>query len=241
MTNLVHCSYHKCLTVYFSRVARLAAGRSDYKHYKSRLGDFYQQLGDFKIASVNNHALDLSRLGDVRISRFIRDPRDLVVSGYFYHLRGAEQWCEIVDPSIDDLAVVNGTLPSGMQPGQSIATHLESLSLEDGLRAEIEFRTKHWLAMREWPDDDRILVQRYEDIIGNEEASFSSVFSFFELSAPRRALGRLGVRRNTAGRRQADSHVRDPSPEQWRRHFTPGLSEEFDAAYGDILARYRYA
>lgn len=238
--NLIHCSYHKCLTVYVSRVARAAAVPRRYRHFRSLIDEFYEDQANYKIASVNNHSLDLDRLGDFRISRFVRDPRDLIVSGYFYHLRGAEAWCNIVDPSPADLAVVNGILPTAMQPGQSFSSVLQSLPIEDGLHAEMEFRTKHLLALREWPDDDRILLQRYEDIVGQEESTFDRIFDFFKLSWPHRAVGRHVVKRNTADRRTNDAHVRDPSPQQWRKHFTPALSEEFDVVYGDILDRYGY-
>jgi hypothetical protein len=67
------------------------------------LNDFYEDHNKYGIVSINNHALDLARLGnDYRISRFVRDPRDLVISGYFYHRRGAEPWSTIVDPKSED-------------------------------------------------------------------------------------------------------------------------------------------
>ena len=104
---LIHCSLHKCLTVYFKRVMhglfnRCAPCRGRYRHFNSDLDAFYGDWGRWRLASVNNRALDLDRVAGARISRFVRDPRDLVVSGYFYHRRGAEPWTTQKAPTPSD-------------------------------------------------------------------------------------------------------------------------------------------
>ena len=111
-SNLIHCSYHKCLTVYFSRVMHSAFNRclpwsGGYRHFNSHTADFYSQFEPFRVVSINNRALDLERLGKFRISRFLRDPRDLVVSGYFYHRRGAESWTRQAAPTDDVLPMAH--------------------------------------------------------------------------------------------------------------------------------------
>ena len=71
---LVHCSYHKCLTVYYRKVLttlykRTLRFRRGYKHFNSFIDDFYQESNSYKVASVNNHALDFHRMGnEFRIS-----------------------------------------------------------------------------------------------------------------------------------------------------------------------------
>src|SRR5262249_20378455 len=132
-----------------------------YRHFQSDLAGFLSHLGEYKVMSVNNHALDLGKLGDYRITRFVRDPRDLVVSGYHYHKRGAEKWSEIEDPTPEDWMVVNGRIPSAMQPCESFSTCLQRLDLREGLLAEIEMRGAHFESMRGWPESDpRIRVWR---------------------------------------------------------------------------------
>jgi hypothetical protein len=160
---LIHCSYHKCLTSY-------------YKNYK--------------IASVNNHCIDFSRFddGSLRLSRFIRDPRDLVISGYFYHKRAAEPWCNVSNPTEADWRVVNGNIPEQLSNGQSYASYLQNVDMEDGLICEIDFRKKHFDGMAQWRDRDSILTIRYEDIIGHEEKVFDRVFSFYEFNKLERML-----------------------------------------------------
>lgn len=244
----LHCSYHKCLTVLFQRVMRavlrpLQPEGASYKHFKSWIDDYYANKSSYRFASVNNHAVDLDRLGsDARITRFVRDPRDLVVSGYFYHRRGAEQWCNIESPSDEDFRVVNGVVPSAVRQGESYAQCLQRLSVEEGLTAEIEFRARHFASMLDWTaDSDQILTFRYEDIVGNEPATFRRLLSFHEFERPRIALGVAAAKVMTTSKaRSRTTHVRDPQPGQWRRHFSAELGELFNSGHAEILDRYGY-
>lgn len=246
---LMHCSYHKCLTIYFSRVIRRvlrARGSADgYRHFNSLIDEFYREQGNYLIASVNNHALDLSRYPRYRVTRFIRDPRDLVVSGYFYHKRGAESWCNVPGPGEADFVYVNGTVPEALRGSSlSYSELLHNLDIEEGLLAEIEFRRRHFESMREWPlDDPDIRLFRYEDVLGREARTMREVIGFLGFPAHSAVHGGLIAWRHSArSRRQsASAHVRDPSAGQWRRHFTPRVEREFDAAYGDLIEMYGYA
>lgn len=245
--HLVHCSYHKCLTVYYSRVMQAVFNRCirwsrGYRHYNSHLENFYQGFMKHRIASVNNRALDLERLGDFRLSRFIRDPRDLVVSGYFYHKRGAENWTTIEAPTAEDWYFANGVVPRAMRGTEtSFARFLRAIPEEEGLLAELEFRRHHLESMAAWPTRHRqIAIYRYEDIIGNEPRVFERLFDFYGFSRIERRLGDWFVRRYSLGRRSADPHVRDPAPEQWRKHFTPRVKRVFDKQYGALVKLLGY-
>jgi len=249
--NLIHCSYHKCLTVYYARVIRalydnpirktLRGGREGYKHFNSNLDEFYESLGKFTISSVNNHALDLDRLGEFRIVRFVRDPRDLVVSGYFYHRRGAEEWCNVVGPSNDDWRIVNGNVPRDMPKDHSLATYLQALDQEDALIAEIEFRKFHFESMFEWPlDDSRIRMFRYEDIMGNEPRVFGEVMDFYNAGWIDHELAMFLARKFAVKTGQKGSHVRDPEPHQWKKYFTPKVHAFFSERYEELLPRLGY-
>lgn len=245
---LVHTSYHKCLTVYFSRVLGGLYNRTlplsrGFKHFNSRIDDFYREAGNYRVASVNNRALDLDRLGLARVSRFIRDPRDLVVSGYFYHRRGAEPWCNVVSPGESDWATTNGNPPTRMGRNQSFAEYLRGLSEEDGLLAEAEYRKHHFASMLRWPaDNGSIRTYRYENIVGNEETVFRDLFSFYGVSWPERFLGLRLARKFAAGRQSGSTaHIRDPKPAQWRKYFTPRISAYFAENYGAVVQRYDYS
>lgn len=245
--NLVHCSYHKCLTVYYRRVMHGTLNRclwwsGGYRHYNSHLRDFYQGFRSDRVSSVNNRALDLERLGRFRLSRFIRDPRDLVVSGYFYHRRGAEPWVRIDRPTADDWYFANGVVPTAVEAqGVSFAEYLQSVPEEDGLIAELEFRRQHFESMARWPArHPDVLTVRYEDVIGDGTGVFEELFSFYGFSPLERRIGAWFARRHALTRRAADRHIRDPAPGQWRRHFTPRVSQVFHAQYGALVRQLGY-
>jgi hypothetical protein len=245
---LIHCSFHKCLTVYFRRVMdallnRCVPWRGDYRHYNSDLTAFQSDHANHRLASVNGHALDPGAFGDARISRFVRDPRDLVVSGYFYHRRGAEPWCTLVDPTAADWAFANGRVPAALQAaGGSFSDYLQQVPEEDGLLAEIEFRQYHFEAMAEWVEtDDRILLLRYEDMLGHEIEAFDRLFEHYRLSPFERRLGRYFARRHSlARRRPEDAHIRNPLSGQWKQHFTPRVREAFNDRWAGLITRYGY-
>jgi hypothetical protein len=236
----IHSSLHKCLTVYHLRVMdalynRWRPGSRQYCHYAAMQEAFYANLHRHRVISANNFAVDINRLDqDFRIVRFVRDPRDLVVSGYFYHRRGAEPWFRCADPTPEYWLAINGAVPHGMQPGHSLADHLGSLSIENGLIAEIQFRRHHFESLRKWQSDSRIRLYRYEDIIGNEARVFREIFEFYELSRIEGLLGTWLAARFAAGRRRGDRHIRNPAPRQWKQYFTPAVREYFDSRYADI-------
>lgn len=245
---LVHCSYHKCLTVYFSRVLATICNRvirfnGGYRHFNSLIDKFYHESDAFRVSSINNHVLDLERLGDeFRVTRFIRDPRDLVVSGYLYHKRGAEPWCNIIDPIDKDWEVVNGAIPKNLGGGHSFSAYLNSVSKDEGLKAEIEFRKRHFDSMMKWPmSDPRIKLFRYEDILGNEPDIFSKILEHYEFSWPERKLGKFLADRYSAKKQTEEmTHIRNPKIGQWKEHFSPEVIDYFNQQYGELLKRYGY-
>jgi hypothetical protein len=245
--NIIHCSYHKCLTVYYRRVMDAVFNRClpwsrGYRHYNSHLDDFYAGYREQRVASVNNRALDLERLGRFRLSRFVRDPRDLVVSGYFYHKRGAEPWVTIESPTADDWYFANGNIPAGLREnGSSFARYLQSLPEEDGLLAELEFRKFHFESMAAWPaQHPDIVTVRYEDVIDDQARVFRELFVFYGMSPLERLLGNFFAQRYSIRKRKADPHVRNPASGQWRKHFTPKLKQAFDADYAELVRSLGY-
>ncbi len=252
--HLIHCSYHKCLTVYFKRVMHAVFNRClpwsrGYRHYNSHLDDFYGDFRQRRIASINNRALDLGRLRRFRISRFVRDPRDLVVSGYHYHKRGAEGWTHIEAPTAADWYFANGVVPAGLEAqaasattgGMSFASYLQSIPEEEGMLAELEFRRRHLESMAEWPaQHPDIVTYRYEDILGHEARVFRDLFAFYKLSLHERALGSWFVKRYSISKMAADPHVRNPTSGQWRKVFTPRVKQAFDDRHGGLVKLLGY-
>lgn len=245
--HLVQCGYHKCLTMYYRKVMSKTTrspltSAGNFTHFFHRLDEFYRRCADFPVASISGHAIDLDRFDEVRVTRFMRDPRDLLVSGYYYHLRSAESWCDLVEPEDSDWQVVNGKVPAALPAGLSFAQYLKQATLQQGLLAELDFRQYHFDSMLQWPQQDpRVMLVRYEDLVNNEAETYDRMFEFYGFNRMARFVGRHYARRYRAARRQARSrHIRNSSAGQWRQLFSSELTQEFYRRYRDLLERYNY-
>ncbi len=242
---LIHSSMHKCLTMYYLRVMQRLLNwqpyRKRYEHLESLEGVFYNTVHQYKLVSVNGFAIDIDRLGDSwRISRFVRDPRDLIVSGYYYHKRGAEPWFRFTDPTDRYWQAINGKVPDSLKPGQSYSDYLNSVDLETGLIAEMQFRQYHFEALRNWPEHDNIKVFKYEDILGNETQTFQQLFQFYQFPKWQAALGSLIAKQLSANNQKNNKHIRNPQPNQWNGVFTATANEYFEQHYGDLIGKLGY-
>lgn len=243
---LIHCSYHKCLTVFFKRVvvSTLKLTFKKYHHFNSFEKEFYNNINKHYISSINNHYLNFEKISTkYKITRFIRDPRDLVVSGYFYHKRGAEKWCNIKNPKPIDWEVVNGNIPEELKKFDgSYSEYLNAVSLEEGLKAEIDFRKHHFESMLLWPQNaPNIKVYKYEDIIGNEGKIFNDIFKFYELNPILRQIAKYYANKYAAPKRiSKESHIRNPSPKQWINIFSKKTNDYFNSNYLNLLKKENY-
>ena len=239
----VHCSYHKCLTVYFRRVMHRALGGESFQDFGEDLERFMAESPQLEFASVANHALPLEDLpADVTVSRFIRDPRDLIVSGYFYHRGGSERWTRAASPDPAIWSRNNRCIPDALQPGETYSECLQRLDLPEGLIAEAQYRRLQFESMLEWPTgNDRIRLWRYEDIIGNEASVFSELLRHHQYSSLQRLKAQGFARAFSAsGLAPRRTHMRNPASGQWREHFTPKVEAWVEAEYGAVLESTGY-
>lgn len=245
----IHSSFHKCLTQYYMSIMtrlinnKLQSKTSRYEHFESIEGLVYNRVHKYKLVSSNGFAIDTNRLNsEYRITRFIRDPRDLIVSGYFYHLKGSEPWFLMKNPTERYWAAINGKVPDNMPVNVSYSSYLQGLSLEDGLLAEIEFRRYQLESLRNWKKEDpHIRLFKYENIVGNEEETFREIFDFMQFSAVEKFVGlKLAKRYSLSGPKARKGHIRNSKSGQWKEHFTGKVEQAFNDQFLDILQRYNY-
>jgi hypothetical protein len=233
---LVHCSHHKVGTVWFHSVlgevsAAYGLRTTVVRRRPVRIDGadvaFFEQSRFFDRAHVDGSPW--------RGSHLIRDPRDMVVSGYHYHLRTTEEWA---------------LTPAEQWGGMSYQEHLRALSPHDGLLAEIRRGTGHEIHdISVWDyEQPEFLELRYEDVIADEAQWFERLFRHFGFDADAIALGlaaaeRLSLR-TVAKRRQSGDwragHVRSGQPGDWRAHFTDEHTALFKECTGDLLVRLGY-
>jgi hypothetical protein len=221
---VIHCCHHKVGTVWFQTVLRRVA-----EHW----GLAYQSGTQANVSSESQVFLeytsqvDVSKWPPFRGSHIIRDPRDVIVSGYFHHRRCTEPWALAPDERFG---------------GRSFQEHLLSLSLEDGLAAEMTdgFAPITIRDMKAWDyHNPAFLELRYEEFIANESDHWVRLFRHYgfrdsyarksALIAARYSLASPGYRARRSG------HVRSGRAGDWREHFNASHRRRFRELYGDVL------
>jgi hypothetical protein len=195
-----------------------------------------------------------------RAIRLIRDPRDIWVSGYLYHLRCDEEWCRNNDlhptPAIRwpqvDYSVEHW--PEDWKRhylkrlgGKSYQQNLLDRSLEDGLDFELETYTGCTLtAMREWGlNKADALDVKLEDVMADFDGAMKRILDHFGFN-PDQAQAALEVARSEDVRRMDDAalverpqiHSREIS--KWQSLLSAVQIARFEGRHGDLIRELRY-
>lgn len=234
---IIHCCYHKVGTVWFGRILREVAahfGRSfGSGHDFASITEFENNQSSDVFLDLGSH-INLSLLGDYRGSHLIRDPRDMVVSGYFYHLWTAEEWAN---------------LPRAEFRGRSYKEYLNSLEFDEGLAAEIH-RVNFWVPhMANWDyKNPRFYEIRYEDLILDEQRHFEEMFRHYgftdeAVAASCRIAEKYSFKNMTgakSGKSKTKSHLRSGKSGEWKKYFEPSHKRLFKELYPGVVQKLGY-
>lgn len=161
----------------------------------------------------------------------IRDPRDVIISGCFYHQVSQEEWLHQPRNDLQGL------------------TYQQKINSYDNLDDQILFEMEHVGAetlneMLNWDyNQDTFYELRYEDLIGDTElVLFHKVF--VHLGFPGQVIpSLLAIAYNKSifsGEQGLSSHVRSGKIAQWKSYFRPVHKERFLALFGNALIRLGY-
>lgn len=229
---IVHCCYHKVGTVWFLRVLREVAA-----HHGMTFGtgDDYARIEAFERGRSVDIFLDygshvrLEELGEYVGSHMIRDPRDMVVSGYFYHLWTPEPWAH---------------LPRAEYRGRTYQEQLNYLPKSEGMLEEIR-RMSFWIKhMADWDyDNPRMYEIRYEDIMRDEPRIMREMFTHYgfrreAVDSACRIADKYTFKRMAGG--GGSSHLRSGKTGEWSEHFGPEQRALFKELFPGVLATLGY-
>lgn len=168
----------------------------------------------------------------------IRDPREVIVSGYFYHKKTNEKWCinqpvtltddgdsspvpmfmqhikgEWLDQYIDDL------------DGLSYQEKLNSMSQDEGLKFEISHMAKWTIRnMLAWDYSNSLIYEtKMEDVRSDFDKTFLDIFEHFNFTQSEKKLAlklacRHDLRRASSKKIKENSHVRTNELFTWQKH-----------------------
>jgi hypothetical protein len=252
---IVHWSVHKAMTGYYTTVMlelQKLTGLCFHAFYADTRG---VTVAFGQSQRVESSVILLSDLLDQRVpdntdflgTATLRDPRDLVVSGYFYHLKTTELWANQRDydwGAIGQEPIYRNRfvdLPSSWQ-GRSYQNVLKDLTTSDGLMLEMARISPVIRSMAFFNfDDDKVMSVSYEEIIGDERAAFTKIFDHYGLLPKFKDRALTIVERLSAAKQaKTNKHIRSSYAGEWRSVFDASHKEYFLAEFRDSLRATGY-
>ena len=187
--------------------------------------------------------------GPFRGTHMIRDPRDVIVSGYHYHRQTQEKWVLAPmreNPLFGEVVKLEPTFAE-----RSYQELLNVLSKEEGLRMEVLVASALTITpMASWDyHQPHFLELMYEKVFEDGPAWFEQIFDHYGLRpsavreamaiAEERSFAKLSESRDPA-RDIERRHLRSGKPEQWKEEFTPAVSDLFRTMHGLHLIHLGY-
>lgn len=247
---IVHCSHPKAGTVWLMNTLKAVSN-----HYGLRLqvcklfNDELQPLTDIYF---QDHAfVDVSTLPPFKGTHLIRDPRDIIISGYFYYQWTKEEWVHVPVKSFFPQVKEHWPYFSIEEFGNlSYQQYLKSLDEEEGIHAEIR-RAAGWTIkhMVEWDySNPHFLEVKYEDLMTDWRSEFNNIFNHYEFSQEAidislKIADKLrfeNIAKRKIGEVKAKSHLRSGQPGQWKEYFTDLQKARFKDLLGDALIKLGY-
>jgi len=231
-TLIVHAGHHKVGTLWFQRILRTMCNRFGWRYFT---GDQAHLPASAHVFHQNHSRLDFDGLPPYVGSHLIRDPRDIVISGYFYHLGCGESWC---------------VTPRSKFDGKSYQDVLRSLGQEAGIEFEMRHSARNtFRAMTKWNFTNENMIEiRYEDLVEDEQEVFRGIFRHYGLTTDqiRKSLEIVqsfsfeNVTKRYVGQAKAGAHLRSGKVGQWRDHFTDRHIDLCKDLYGNGLIQLGY-
>ena len=246
---IIHCCHHKVGTAWFKNIFGVI---STYYGLPFNTNDT-SLIPAGPSLFVDDHAkMDWSQFSrPYRGSHMIRDPRDMVVSGYHYHLWTEEKWATTpINALGPDMVDYWRLLPVKQIENMSYKEYLNSLQHDEGIKAEIQRASSTDIRdMINWDyDNPNFFEFKYEKIMQEEQAVFEDLFSHlgFSRQAVKKCVS-LALEfsfQKQSGRKPGKvsnrSHLRSGKSEQWKNEFSPENRAYFKQLHGDDLIKLEY-
>lgn len=271
---LGYFGHHKSATVWIRSIIKQVCSPLKLNHVAVSNPDaFNQDLTAFVdeknvdfISYTNAKFEYVKQLDQFKGFHVVRDPRDIVVSAYFSHLKThtTEGWSELVE----------------------FRDRLNSISKDEGLILEMDFRKKSFDDMYNWNYSTHYIKEfKMEDLIQNPQERFTEIFRYLGLmknpsvlelviqkvlesvGAANKKQAKPGAKTVTEldeiseehlakiiqandfsvksggrnpGEEDVNSHFRKGIAGDWKNHFNQQHIDYFKEQYGDLLIKLGY-
>ncbi len=235
---IVHGSHHKTGSTWFRNLLTDIAEHQDLTLYRAPDDSTARvEIPPDADIYLEPHALriDVASLGAFIGSHVARDLRDVVVSGYHYHLHASEEWLHI---------------PREEHGGKSFQQCLKERTKEYGLWFELEYVSRGTVgSIGAWEyGQPGFMELKYEDLITDPCAWFPRLFrhwGFAEDQIPElmQSVERVSFEsqaKRSLGDVKAGAHLRSGRLAQWKDEFNEVHKDRFKELYGHWLINAGY-
>ncbi len=222
-------THHKTGTAWMMKVFWNISHFHSLKYYQ---GKQEQLPPDYDIFFQDHSYFDFDLLeSPFRGLHLIRDPRDVIISGCFYHQKADEDWLQYPREDLEG------------------ATYQEKINEPSNLDEKILFEMEHAgkrtiEEMLAWNYQDPLIMEvKYEDlIVDNDLSLFHEIFTFLGFPGPGiPSLLAIAYENSLfSGNFDRSFHIRSGKIEQWREYFTTLHKEKFLALFDDALIQLGY-
>ena len=223
---LIFSCHHKVGTSWFSKIL---------SHVSREYNLEFQYTGQSVIKADTDIFFDdhsrviLENMDSYKGVHLIRDPRDVIVSGYYYHKWTAEEWANN---------------PKEHWNGKSYKEKINSLEYEDALLFEMEHVGKDTInEMMKWNyNNDNILEVKYEDLLIKHNEMFRNIFRHYNFNddAVENCLNIVNMYNFETMKQSNDKHLRKGVSGDWKNHFSDKLKNEYKMRYPGVLELLGY-
>ena len=222
-------SHHKTGCVWMRKVFSRIAKGLDLVYYAGSWGSLPEN--NFDIFIDNKSQFQLNLLPAYRGLHLIRDPRDIIISGCFYHQKADEKWLHTKRKEFAGL------------------TYQEKINSYSSLDDQILFEMEHTAAITiteitEWDYSNSNFIEvKYESLIEDYNLIlFHQIFTF--LGFPGRFIPNILeiAHQNSifSGKVKKSIHVRSGKTNQWEDFFKDKHKRRFIELFRDILVKLGY-
>jgi len=251
-------THHKVATVLCRKVLMASTERIGWR-YNSEMGVAQEIASKTDLLHVihgttTDSFLDSGRRG----VRIIRDPRDVIVSGFLYHQRCSELWCINSDFSKPGYPHPQVPLPLAHRDletrqafvsclgGLSYQEKIRGLEQEDGLIFEMDGFARITIdEMISWKERDNVITIRMEDLVANFDESFEKLFRWLGIPETSIPICMEIARGHDMNRMRADQiasnpHISTGKLRKWEEYFSSQVTEAYEERFGDAHLKLGY-
>lgn len=219
---MIFCCHHKVGTSWFSNVLSHVA--TEFNLHLQYSDQTYIH-SDTDIFFDDHSRLNLENLYDYRGIHLIRDPRDIIVSGYHYHKWTTESWANE---------------PQDHWNGKTYKEKISSLLNEDALLFEMDHVGRETIdELINWDyRNNKFLEIKYEDLLTKQNDLFRKIFHHYNFGddAVAKCLDIVGNYSFNKMKHQSNTkHLRKGVSGDWKNHFSSELITEFKKKFPGVL------